>query len=334
MRGVGLAAYVELTGVGSAIPVSPGADIATGTEGATVRVEVDGGVTAIFAVAGHGQGHEPTLAQVVAGELGVDVASVRVVEGDTAIGPHGTGTYASRSAVLAGGAATLAARAIRDKTLAIAAHALEASASDLEWTDGRMRVRGTPDRGLTLAQIAALAYGGARRLPEGMEPGLEATRFYDPYFGTASNATHLAVVEVDLETCAVRLLRYVVAEDCGRIINPLIVEGQAIGGVAQGVGAALLEEVVHSADGQLLTGSLMDYLVPTAWEMVPVEVHHIERPSPTTLGGFKGVGEGGTIGAPAAIANAVADALSPLGIDVCELPISPDRLFALVRSRR
>ena len=334
MLGVGLAAYVELTGVGSAIPVSPGADIATGTEGATVRVEVDGGVTAIFAVACHGQGHETTLAQVVAGELGVDVASVRVVEGDTAIGPHGTGTYASRSAVLAGGAATLAARVIRDKTLAIAAHALEASASDLEWTDGRMRVRGAPDRGLTLAQIAALAYGGAKRLPEGMEPGLEATRFYDPYFGTASSATHLAVVEVDPETCAIRLLRYVVAEDCGRIINPLIVEGQAVGGVAQGVGAALLEEVVHGADGQLLTGSLMDYLVPTAWEMVPVEVHHVEQPSPTTLGGFKGVGEGGTIGAPGAIANAVTDALSPLGIDVRELPISPDRLYALLRSRR
>ena len=334
MLGVGLAAYVELTGVGSAIPVSPGADIATGTEGATVRVEADGGVTAIFAVACHGQGHETTLAQVVAGELGVNIASVRVIEGDTAAGPHGTGTYASRTAVLAGGAATLAARAIRDKTLAIAAHVLEASASDLEWADGRVRVRGVPDRGLTLAQIATLAYGGAKRLPEGMEPGLEATRFYDPYFGTASNATHLAVVEVDPDTCGVRLLRYVVAEDCGRIINPLIVEGQAVGGVAQGVGAALLEEVVHGADGQLLTGSLMDYLVPTAWEMVPVEVHHVERPSPTTLGGFKGVGEGGTIGAPGAIANAVADALSPLGIDVCELPISPDRLFALVRSRR
>src|SRR5262249_2740783 len=143
-----------------------------------------------------------------------------------------------------------------------------------------------------------------------------------------------AVVEVDPQTCAVRILRYVVAEDCGRIINPLIVEGQAIGGVAQGVGAALLEEGVHGDDGQLLTGTLMDYLVPTAWEMVLVEVHHVDQPSPTTRGGFKGVGEGGTIGAPGAIANAVADALSPLGIAISELPISPDRLFALLRSRR
>jgi len=333
MLGVGLAAYVELTGVGSAIPVSPGADIATGTEGATVRVEPDGGVTAVFAVASHGQGHETALAQVVAGELGVDVASVRVIEGDTAAGPHGTGTYASRSAVLAGGAAILAARAIRDKALVIAAHVLEASADDLALAGGRVSVRGVPDRGLTLAQIAARAYGGTTLLPDGVEPGLEATRFYDPYFGTASNATHLAVVEVDPETCAVRLLRYVVAEDCGRIINPLIVEGQAIGGVAQGVGAALLEEVVHGADGQLLTGTLMDYLVPTAWEMAPVDVHHVERPSPTTLGGFKGVGEGGTIGAPGAIANAVADALSPFGIEVSELPISPERLFACLRGR-
>ena len=333
MLGVGLAAYVELTGVGSAIPVSPGADIATGTEGATVRVEPDGGVTAIFAVASHGQGHETALAQVVAGELGVDVERVRVIEGDTAAGPHGTGTYASRSAVLAGGAAILAARAIRDKALLIAAHVLEASAGDLALADGRVSVRGVPDRGLTLAQIATRAYGGTKLLPEGMEPGLEVTRFYDPYFGTASNATHLAVVEVDPDTCAVRLLRYVVAEDCGIIINPLIVEGQVIGGVAQGVGAALLEEVVHGADGQLLTGSLMDYLVPTAWEMAPVDVHHVERPSPTTLGGFKGVGEGGTIGAPGAIANAVADALSPFGIEVSELPISPDRLFARLRRR-
>jgi carbon-monoxide dehydrogenase large subunit len=163
-----------------------------------------------------------------------------------------------------------------------------------------------------------------------MEPGLEATRFYDPYFGTASGATHLAVVEVERATGAVRVLRYVVVEDCGRIINPLIVEGQAIGGVVQGIGAALMEELVYGADGQLLTGTLVDYLVPTAAEAPRVEVHHVERPSPTTLGGFKGVGEGGTIGAPAAIANAVADALAPLGVAIRELPITPGRLFALL----
>ncbi|HEY7650455.1 MAG TPA: xanthine dehydrogenase family protein molybdopterin-binding subunit [Methylomirabilota bacterium] len=329
--GIGVASYVELTGIGSAIPVSPGAELATGIEGATIRVDPGGGVTAIFGLACHGQGHETALAQVVAAELGARVDDVRVVHGDTALSPHGTGTYASRSAVLGGGAAILAARAIRDKALAIAAHQLEVAADDLEIAESTIRVRGAPDRAVTLAQVATAAYTGSKRLPPGLEPGLEATRFYDPFFGTASNATHLAVVEVDSATCAVSVLRYLVVEDCGRIINPLIVEGQAIGGVAQGIGAALLEELVYGDDGQLLTASLMDYLVPTATEIPPVQVLHVERPSPTTLGGFKGVGEGGTIGAPAAIANAIADALTPLGVEVRELPVTPGRLFAALR---
>jgi aerobic carbon-monoxide dehydrogenase large subunit len=193
-------------------------------------------------------------------------------------------------------------------------------------------VRGAPDRRLTLGDIARSAYIGLKRLPKGLEPGLEATRFYDPYIGTAANATHLAVVEVDLDLGAVTLARYVVVEDCGRIINPLIVEGQAVGGVAQGVGAALLEELVYE-DGQLLTGSLMDYLVPSAADVPHVQVVHLEHPSPSTLGGFKGVGEGGTIGAPAAIASAVADALAPLGVEISELPITPERVFRLLSAR-
>ncbi|HMH49810.1 MAG TPA: xanthine dehydrogenase family protein molybdopterin-binding subunit [Candidatus Acidoferrum sp.] len=331
--GIGIASYVELTGVGSAIPVSPGAEIATGTEGATVRVEPGGGVVAIFGLGCQGQGHETTLAQVVAGELGVSVGDVRVLYGDTAVGPHSTGTYASRSAVLGGGAAILAARAVRDKALAIAAHQLEASVADLTIEGGVVRVRGVPGREIALGTIATIAYAGTKRLPPGVEPGLEATKFYDPYFGTASNATHLAVVEIDPATWAVRVLRHVVAEDCGRVINPLIASGQTIGGVAQGIGAALLEEVVYDGDGQLLTASLMDYLVPTAGEVPPIEVIHLDHPSPTTLGGFKGVGEGGTIGAPAALANAVADALAPLGIDVTELPVTGERLFRLVSAR-
>jgi carbon-monoxide dehydrogenase large subunit len=331
LLGIGVASYVELTGIGSAIPVSPGAELATGIEGATIRVDPGGGVTAIFGLACHGQGHETALAQVVAAELGARVDDVRVVHGDTALSPHGTGTYASRSAVLGGGAAILAARAIRDKTLAIAAHQLEVAADDLEIAESTIRVRGAADRAVSLAQVATAAYTGSKRLPAGLEPGLEATRFYDPYFGTASNATHLSVVEVDPATCAVSVLRYVVVEDCGRIINPLIVEGQAIGGIAQGIGAALLEELVYADDGQLLTATLMDYLVPTATEIPAVQVHHVERPSPTTLGGFKGVGEGGTIGAPAAIANAIADALAPLGVEVRELPMTPGRVYALLR---
>jgi len=312
-RGIGISSYVELTGVGSAISVSPGADLATGTEGVTLRIDPGGTVTAMFGLACHGQGHETSLAQVVADTLGVRLEDVRVVHGDTALGPNGSGTYASRSAVIGGGAAILAGRALREKALAIASHALEADVRDLELRDSAISVRGAPDRRLSLSEIARMAYAGAKRLPKGMEPGLEATRFYDPYYGTASNATHIAVVEVDGETGAVSTVRYVVVEDCGRVINPLIVEGQAIGGVAQGIGAAILEEVVYGADGQLLTGSLMDYLVPTATDVPAIEVIHLDHPSPTTLGGFKGVGEGGTIGAPAALANAIEDALAPLG---------------------
>jgi carbon-monoxide dehydrogenase large subunit len=229
--------------------------------------------------------------------------------------------------VLGGGAAILASRALREKIATIAAHLLEASPDDLALAEGRIAVRGASGRAVTLRDVARAAYGGSRRLPRGMEPGLEATRFYDPYFGTASNATHVAVVEIDPSTCAIDLQTLVVAEDCGRVINPLIVAGQTAGGVAQGVGAALLEELVYGEDGQLLTGSLMDYLVPTAVEIPRVAARHLDRPSPTTLGGFKGAGEGGTIGAPAAIANAIADALAPLGVDISELPVTPERLF-------
>jgi carbon-monoxide dehydrogenase large subunit len=235
--------------------------------------------------------------------------------------------------VLGGGAAILAARAVRDKALAIAAHQLEAAVADLTIAGGVVRVRGVPGREVTLGSIATLAYAGTKRLPKDVEPGLEATKFYDPYFGTASNATHLAVVDVDTQTWTVRVLRHVVAEDCGRVINPLIASGQTIGGAAQGVGAALLEEVVYDRDGQLLTGTLMDYLVPTAAEVPPIDVVHLDHPSPSTLGGFKGVGEGGTIGAPAAIANAIADALAPFGIEVSELPVTGERLFCRLGAR-
>jgi carbon-monoxide dehydrogenase large subunit len=331
--GVGVASYVELTGIGSAIPVSPGMPVPTGTEAATIRMDPSGTVTAVFGIASHGQGLETTLAQVVADELGVPIEAVRVVHGDTAVSPYGTGTYASRSTVLAGGAGILASRELREKLCRIAAHLLEADPADLVVQDGRVAVRGVPDRHVTVRDVAKAAYGGVRHLPRGMEPGLEVTRFYDPYYGTASNATHMAVVEVDRETFGVRILRYLVTEDCGRIINPLVVDGQVHGGVAQGVGAALLEEMVYDGEGQLLTGTLMDYMVPTASEVPAMEVRHVETPSPTALGGFRGMGEGGTIGAPAVLANAIADALSDVGIDINELPVTPERLYQLYRRR-
>jgi carbon-monoxide dehydrogenase large subunit len=330
--GIGVASYVELTGIGSAIPVSPGMPVSTGTEAATIRFDPAGKVTAVFGVASHGQGLETTLAQIVADEVGVPIEDVRVLHGDTEVSPYGTGTYASRSLVLAGGAAILAGRAIREKMLLIAGHLLEADPADVTVVEGRYAVRGMPDRSVAVRQIARAAYSGARQLPKGLEPGLEATKFYDPYYGTASNATHLAMVEVDRATCEVKTLRYVVVEDCGRMVNPLIVDGQVHGGVAQGIGAALLEEIVYDDHGQLLSGTLMDYVVPSACEIPMMEVHHLETPSPVTLGGFRGMGEGGTIGAPAAMANAIADALAPLGIEVAELPASPDRLFRLIGS--
>ncbi|WP_179137848.1 xanthine dehydrogenase family protein molybdopterin-binding subunit, partial [Candidatus Entotheonella palauensis] len=238
----------------------------------------------------------------------------------------------SRSAVLAGGAAILAGRDLRAKALQIAAHLLEANRDDLDLQQGRVTVQGSPDRGVSFREVAQAAYGGLRRLPPEVEPGLEMTRFYDPYYGTASSATHVVAVEVDRDTYDVTLHRYVVVEDCGRLINPLIVDGQVRGGVAQGIGAALYEEVIYDQGGQLLSGTLMDYLVPSASEVIEMEIHHLETPSPTTLGGFRGMGEGGTIGAPAAIANAVSDALSPLGIEINEIPITPERLMQRVRA--
>ena len=332
--GIGYASYIELTGVGSAIPVSPGMPVSTGTEGAFLRVDPSGTVTATFSVAPQGQGHETALAQIIADSLGVSFENIRVICGDTALAPQGTDTYASRSAVIAGGAAIRASQALKEKALQIAGHMMESNPADLDLQGGQVIVKGKPDRSLPFREVAKAAYGGLRRIPKGMEPGLEVTRFYDPYFGTASNATHVATVEVDQDTYEVKIQRYIVVEDCGRMINPIIVEGQVRGGVAQGIGAALYEEVVYDEAGQLLTGSLVDYLVPTASELLPIEVHHIETPSPTTLGGFRGMGEGGTIGAPAALANAVSDALSPLGIEINELPITPERLFRLVREAR
>ena len=332
--GIGIASYVELTGIGSAIPVSPGMPVSTGTEAATIRFDPAGKVTAVFGVASHGQGLETTLAQIVADEVGVPIEDVRVVHGDTDVSPYGTGTYASRSLVLAGGAALLAGGSVREKMLVIAGHLLEADPADVTLADGRYAVRGMPDRSVTVRQIARAAYGGAKQLPKGLEPGLEATRFYDPYYGTASNATHAAMIEIDRATLEVKTLRYVVVEDCGRMVNPLIVDGQVHGGVAQGIGAALLEEIVYDDQGQLLSGTLMDYVVPSACEIPTMEVHHVETPSPVALGGFRGMGEGGTIGAPAAIANAVADALAPLQIEIAELPVTPERLFRLIGKAR
>jgi aerobic carbon-monoxide dehydrogenase large subunit len=327
--GIGIACYAELTGIGSRISVAPGMPINTGTETASIRIDSTGAVTAAFGVASHGQGLETTLAQVVAEHLGARVDDICIVQGDSAAVAVSTGTYASRSTVLAGGAATLAAEAVREKLLNAASHLLEASAADLVARDGRISIAGT-DRSVTFREVARAVYAEMGRLPPDARDELAATKTYDPVFGTTTSATHIAAVDIDPETFEVHIDRFVVAEDCGRIINPLIVDGQVHGGVAQGVGAALYEEVVYDGEGQIHTASLVDYLVPSACEIPHMDVVHLETVSPTTLGGFRGMGEGGTIGAPAAIANAIADALAPLGIDINELPVTPERLFRLV----
>jgi aerobic carbon-monoxide dehydrogenase large subunit len=334
--GIGVASYCELTGIGSRISAAPGMPINTGVESATIQIDSSGAVTARFGVVSFGQGLQTSLAQVVADELGVAIEDIDVVIGDTALVAHGTGSYASRSAVLAGGAATLACHALQEKIRRVAAHLFEASPEDIEIRGSAVSVIGT-DRVMTLADVARALYSEMGRLPKELRDeidNLEATKVYDPYFGTATSASHIAVVEIDPETYETTVRRYVVAEDCGRIINPMIADGQAHGGVAQGIGVALFEEIIHDDNGQILTASLADYVLPGAGDIPPMEVIHLETESESTVGGFRGLGEGGTIGAPAAVANAIADALAPLGIDIHELPATPERLFRLIEAAR
>jgi len=331
--GIGIATYAELTGIGSRISAAPGMPINTGTESATIRLDSTGAVTGSFGIASHGQGLETTLAQVIADELGARFEDIQILHGDSALVAHGTGTYASRSAVLAGGAATLAARLLREKVLRAASHLLEASIADIDAADGRVFVSGT-DRSLTFREIAKAVYSEIGRLPQDAREELEVTKVYDPFFGTTTSATHIVALEIDPKTCTVTLTRYLVAEDCGRIINPMIVDGQVHGAVAQGIGAALYEEIVYDGNGQLLTASLADYVIPAASEVPSIETVHLETELPATVGGFRGMGEGGTIGAPAAIANALADALAPLGAEIFELPTTPERLFRLIEQAK
>lgn len=331
--GLGFASYAELTGIGSRIAVAPGMPINTGVETAKITIDATGAITADFGISSHGQGLETTLAQVIADELGCRMEDVEVRHGDSALVPMGTGTYASRSAVLAGGAATKSSHVVKAKVLKAAAYLMEVPVEDLEASQGIVRSRSS-NRSLTFKEIAHAVYAQMGSIPHDQREDLVATESYDPYFGTACSSTHLAMVEIDPETFGVTVKRFVVAEDCGRIINPMIVDGQVHGAVAQGIGAALLEEVVHDDDGQCVTASLADYLVPVASIIPPIGIVHVEAELPNTIGGFRGMGEGGTIGAPAAIANAVSDALSPLGIEIDTLPVTPDRIFRLVEAAR
>ncbi len=328
--GIGVASYAELTGIGSRIAVAPGMPLNTGCETAKIAIDSTGAVTAAFGTAAHGQGLETTLTQIIADDLGARFEDIRIVQGDSDAVPTSTGTYASRSAVLGGGAAMHASRLLRDKIRRVAGRLLEAGDDDIEVYGSKAIVAGT-DRAVTFKQIAKAVYSDMKTLPVEAREELSASHTYDPVNGTTAAATHIAAVEIDPATGFVRIHRYVVAEDCGRIINPMIVDGQVHGGVAQGIGAALYEEIRYDDNGQLLTGSLVDYVVPGAADIPVIDVVHVETESAVT-GGFRGMGEGGTIGAPAAIANAISDALSPLGdaADVSILPMTPERIFRLM----
>jgi carbon-monoxide dehydrogenase large subunit len=325
--GVGFAVYNELTGLGQAASAGPRMPFRTGHEGATVRMDPSGAVTVLAGVTSQGQGTETTIAQIVASELGVPIEAVRVVLGDTDATPFGLGAFASRQAVIGGGAALTAARALREKVARIAAHLLEAAPDDLDVAAGAVSVRGAPGRAVSVRDVARVAHLETHRLPTGVEPGLDATRFYDPIRGTFAAGAQAAVVEVDPVTGVVAILRFACVEDTGRVINPLIVEGQVQGAVAQGIGGALTEAIVYDAAGQLLTGTLMEYALPTAVTVPPLALDHVDEPA-DNVAGVRGVGEGGTLGPAAALANAVADALAALDVEPNDLPLSPARIWA------
>jgi len=328
LMGIGIACYTEYTGMGSAGFRRRGAVEVPGIEAATVTVDADATVRCSLSFPTQGQGHATTIAQLVADRLGLRLEDVRLEHADTAESPRGSGTFASRGTVAMLGSAAVAADQVGDKLRILAAHRLEAAHHDVELSGGRAFVRGFPDRSVALAEIARMAYSPPRGgLPDGVAPGLAATVYCDLPGPTFSGAVHVAVVEVDPATGRVALKRYALVEDCGRVINPMIVEGQIHGAVAQGIGEALLESVVYDGDGQLLTATLMDYALPRADDLPSFEVSHLETPSPLTPGGVKGMGEGGTVGAPATIANAVADAVRHLGVQITTLPIRPESLL-------
>lgn len=323
--GIGVANVVESTTYGSAFYRSAGIP-GSGHETAVVQVEPGGAVRVSVGVMNNGQGYETTIAQAVAAGLGVDPNAVSVRLGDTDVAPYGMGTRGARGAVAGAGTAYLAARALRDKVLAIASHLLEAGVDDLRIADGRITVAGAPDRGLTLAEVARTAYLNPLALPRGMEPGLTATKAYDPPPMTYSNATHVCAVEIDPGTGVPRILRYVVVEDAGTLINPMVVDGQIVGAAAMGLSGTLLEQVVYAPDGQPLTATFMDYALATASEVPEIEIEHIQTPNPRTPLGLKGMAEGGVMGAIAAVAGAVQDALAQRRVTVDRLPLTPGRI--------
>jgi carbon-monoxide dehydrogenase large subunit len=328
--GIGFATFSERTGYGSPAFAARGMEITPGWETVIVSVDPSGFVEARIGSSPHGQGLCTTLAQIIADEIGVTPEMIKVAHGDTDCAPYGWGTFASRSLVISGGATLIAAQKVRAKLIKIASHLLEAAPDDIVLAYGSAKVAGT-DRTIPISRLAREAYTQTHRFKGEIEPGITETGHYDPP-GTFSNACHVAIVEVDVETGHVKVEKFVVAEDAGRIINPMIADGQVHGGIAQGIGNALLEEIIYDENGGILTATLADYLPPTAHEIPPIELHHIETPSVNSITKAKGLGEGGCIGAPAAVINAINDALSTFGVEIDEIPATPQRIRAALRN--
>ena len=327
--GIGVSAYVEICGLGPS-QVAGAVGFQGGLwESAIVRFHPTGKVNVMIGSSPHGQGEETTFAQIVAGEVGVDVDDVEVIHGDTDLTPMGWGTYGSRTTAVSGAAVTIATRKIKDKSMALAAHLLEAATEDIEYEGGKFFVRGSPDQHKTIQDIALMA-NVAWDMPEGMDPGLEASAFYDPPNFTYPFGAHIAVVEVDPQTGHVDLQQYYAVDDCGVQINPMIVEGQVHGGVVQGVGPVLWEGAVYDDDGQLLTGSMLDYALPRADLLPEIEVMSNTTPSPHHPLGVKGIGEAGTIASTPTVYNAVMDALRPLGVSGIDMPLTPEKVWRAI----
>ena len=326
--GIGLSTYVEICGIGPSAIVPAG-----GWEGGTVRVERTGKVTVLTGTSPHGQGGETAFAQIVAEEIGVPIEDVTVIHGDTAQVPFGIGTFGSRAIAIGGTAIMMSVGKVKEKAKRFAGHMLEAAPADVIYDQGRLYVQGHADKALTIQEVAWAAWDG-RHLPADTEPGLETTSYFEPSNCTFPFGAHVAVVEVDPDTGKVDLQRYISVDDCGKVINPMIVEGQIHGGLAQGIGQALMEEAVYDEDGQLLTGSLMDYNLPKADQLPSFELSRTETPTPVNPLGAKGVGEAGTIGSTPAIVNAVVDALAPFGVEHVDMMLRPEKIWRIMQGGR
>jgi carbon-monoxide dehydrogenase large subunit len=331
-RGLGLCTWTEICGLAPSRITGPaGVGVQAGLwESAMVRVHNTGAVTVYTGTSPHGQGLDTAMAQIVADKLGVDAGVVDVIHGDTGTGPEGRGTYGSRSLATGGEAVAKCTDKIVAKAKQIVAAELEAAAEDIVVENGKFSVKGSPDTGMALPDVAGIAYIGA--VPEGLEPGLEETTFYDPENFVFPFGAHACVVDVDPETGKATVIRYVAVDDCGNPINPMLIDGQVHGGVVYGIGQALYERVHYDSEGQLVTGTFVDYAIPTAAEIPMFETDRTVTPSPVNSMGVKGVGEAGTIAASAAVTNAVIDAIRPLGVDYMNMPLSPMRVWEAIHT--